>query len=144
MMVTVGRVVSAPAGPLAGPLATPRPVTIGAMVPPAAVKLTVALTVVVVVGVNRTVTVVLAPTPLTENGLPDLIVNGAATETAPETVPPPVFVTVKVRSAKVPRFTSPNVTVPVGLTAKSGRATALATIEQALSLPAVSTAVTAT
>ena len=40
-------------------------------------------------------------------------------------------------------FTVPKSTVPVGLTAKSILGTALATVEQALSLPAASTAVTA-
>jgi len=60
------------------------------------------------------------------------MLNGAADDAAPETVPPPVFVTVKTRSAKLPIATLPKFTVPVGLRAKSGRATALATIEQAL------------
>jgi hypothetical protein len=44
----------------------------------------------------------------------------------------------------VPRFTLPKFTVPVGLTAKSIRAGALATDEQALSMPPVSIAVIAT
>ena len=41
-------------------------------------------------------------------------------------------------------FTLPKFTVPDGLTAKSLRATALAAAEQALWLPAVSTALTET
>jgi len=60
------------------------------------------------------------------------MLNGAAVDAAPETVPPPVFETVKTRSAKLPIFTLPKFTLPVGLTAKSVRATALATLEQAL------------
>jgi len=110
----------------------PVPVTIPAMVPPDAVKLTVVLTVAVVVGLNRTVTGWVAPTPLRVNGLPDTMLKGATTDADPEIVPPPVFDTVKVCSAKLPRFTLPKFTVPVGLTAKSARATALAMLEQAL------------
>jgi len=132
VMVTVGGVVSAPA---------PLPVTTGTIVPLPAVKARLVLTVMAVVGVNRTVTTRLAPTPLRENGLPDVIANGAMTDAVPETVPPAVFDTVKVRSTKLPMLTLPKFTVPVGVTANSGRATALATLEQALSLPAVSTAV---
>jgi len=44
---------------------------------------------------------------------------------------------------KLPTFTLPKLTVPVGLAAKAMRATALAAVEQVLSLPLVSTAVTA-
>ena len=84
-----------------------------------------------------------APAAASVNGLPETILNGAATDTAPESVPPPVFVSVKVRSAKVPSATVPKVTVPVGLTEKSDRAMALATLEHALWLPLVSTAITA-
>ena len=122
----------------------PLPVTIGEIVPPPVAKFRLALTVVVVVGVNRTVTVWLVPGPLRENGLPDVTVNGAATDTAPEIVPPPVFDTTKAFSVKLPRLTPPKLTVPDGFTAKSARATALAAPEQALSLPTASTAVTAT
>jgi hypothetical protein len=66
------------------------------------------------------------------NGLPDTTLKGAATDTAPETAPPPVFESVKVRSAKDPMLTLPKFTVPVGLTAKSIRATPLPTPEHAL------------
>src|SRR5256712_13226643 len=122
-MVTVGGGVTSPAT---------LPVTIAEMVLPPAVKLRDVLTVVVVVGVNRTVTAWVAPTALRVNGLPDAILKGAATDADPETVPPPVFDTVKVCSAKLPRFTLPKVTVPVGLTANSARAMALAMLEQEL------------
>jgi len=135
VIVTAGGVESAP---------IPLPVTIGERVPPPVAKLRLALTVVVVVGVNRTVTVWLAPTPTRENGLPDVILNGATTDADPETVPPPVFETTKACCAKLPRLTPPKFTVPEGLTPKSARATALAVTEQALSLPMASTAVTAT
>jgi len=133
---TVGGVVSASAVPL--------PVAIAELLPPFAVKLTVALAVAVVVGVKRTVTVWFAPTPPRVKGFPDTMLKGAEVDTAPETVPPPVFETVKTWSAKLPTFTLPKFTVPVGLTAKSLRATALATLEQALWLPSASMAVTAT
>jgi len=115
------------------------------MVPPLAVKLTVVAAVRGTVGVKRTVTACVAPAPTRENGLPDTILNGAEADTAPETVPPAVFCTVKVRSAKPPRITVPKFTIPAGFTANSNRATALSTgLAQALSLPLESTAVTET
>src|SRR3989442_3523258 len=104
----------------------------GEMVLPPAVTVRFVLTVVVVVGVNRTFTAWVAPAPLRVNGLPDAILKGAATDAAPETVPPPALDTVKVCSAKLPRFTLPKFTVPVGLTANSARAMALAMLEQEL------------
>jgi hypothetical protein len=72
---------------------TPRPVTTPVMVPPFAVKLIVALTVVVVVGVKRTFTACVAPAP-NENGLPETIVNGKGTDALPDTVPPAMLDTV--------------------------------------------------
>jgi len=123
VIATEGGVESAPA---------PLPVTIPERVPPLAVKFRVVLTVVVVAGAKRTVTAWVAPTPLRVNGLPDTMLKGAPTDALPEMVPPPVFETVTILSAKLPRFTLPKFTVPVGLTAKSVRATALATLEQAL------------
>jgi len=114
------------------------------MVPPLAAKSAFAVAVADVVGLKRTVTSRLAPTATRVNALPDTMLKGAEVDTVPETVPPPVFDTDKVRFAKLPRFTSPKFTVPVGLTAKSIRATALAVVAQALSLPLVSTAVTET
>jgi hypothetical protein len=114
------------------------------MLPPFAVKVAVALTVVGVVGVKRIVTACVAPTPVSVNGLPDTIVNGGATAALPDTVPPAVLETVNVRSVELPRSTLPKFSVPLGLTSNSALAAALAVGEQALSLPSVSSAVTAT
>ena len=136
VIAIVGGVVSVGAAPL--------PVAIAELLLPFAVKLTVALAVAVVVGVKRTLTVWVAPTPPRVKGLPDTMLNGAEVDAAPETVPPPVFETVKTWSAKLPTLTLPKFTVPVGLTPNSDRATALATLEQALCKPTESTAVTAT
>jgi len=131
----MGAIVSAP---------EPFPVTMSETVLPPAERVRVVLTVVVVTGVNRTFMAWLAPTPPSVNGLPDTILKGAPTDAAPETVPPPVFDTVTVCSAKLPRFTLPKFIVPVGVMEKSARATALAMLEQALSIPPASMAVTAT
>jgi len=87
-MVTVGGEVSVV--PVALPVTTPE------TVPPFVVKLIFALTVEVVVGVKRTVTVWVAPNPPRVKGLPETILNGAGTDALPDTVPPPVFDTVKV------------------------------------------------
>jgi hypothetical protein len=72
-------------------------------------------------------------------GLPETIVkglmpfpDGVPTAAPPERVPPAVFNSVKVRSAKLPRATGPKLTGPVGFTEKSARACALATVEQGL------------
>jgi len=136
VMATVGGAVS---------IETPLPVTIREMVSPFAVTLTFALTVADVLGVKRTVTAWVAPSPARVKGLPETTLKGAEAATAPETVPPTAFCTVTVCSAKLPRFTLPKSTVPVGLTANSLRATSLATgVEQALSLPLASIAVTET
>jgi len=51
---------------------------------------------------------------------------------------------VNVWVAELPTLTLPNAVVPVGVAAKSTWAAALAAVEHGLSLPAVSTAVTAT
>jgi hypothetical protein len=53
-----------------------------------------------------------------------------------------VFCTVKVRSTVLPVATLPKLVVVEGVTVKSGWATPLAAAEHALSLPALSTAVT--
>src|SRR5262245_41338391 len=135
-IVTIGAVASAAPTPL--PVATIETVS----APTAKVRLV--LTVVVAVGVKRTRTAWLAPRAASVNGDPDTTVNGAPTDTVPESDGPPVFETVSVCSAKLPRLTAPKFTVPVGLTANSARATALATPEHPLSLPDVSTAVTPT
>src|SRR5262245_33479642 len=102
----------------------PVAVTIPEIVSPFAVKLTVALAVVDVVGVKRTLTACVAPVPLSVKELPDTMLKGAPTAAAPVIVPPAVFDTVKVCSAKLPMPTLPKFTVPVGLTANSARAMA--------------------
>jgi hypothetical protein len=70
------------------------------------------------------------------------MLKGAEADALTETIPPRVFCTVKTWSAKLPTFTSPKLTMPVGLTEKSTCATALAPIEQGLSSPLMFTAVT--
>jgi len=126
----MARFVVAGGGDGADPI--PLPVTMPDRLPPLAVKVRLVLMVAVDVGVKRTITACVVPVPASVNGLPDTTRKGAATETDPESVPPPVFVTVKVRSTDVPRGTVPKLTVPVGLTAKSDRATPLPTAEQEL------------
>ena len=70
--------------------------------------------------------------------------SGAEVDTVPETTPPRAFCTVKVWSAKLPRFTFPKPTLPDGVTEKSVWATPFPVSEQALSLPPRSTALTET
>jgi len=72
------------------------PVTTRETLPPFAVKLTFALTVADTTGLKRTFTTWVAPTPTRLNGLPETTLKGAEIDAAPETVPPPVFDTVKV------------------------------------------------
>jgi len=122
---------------------TPVPLTVLEMLPLFAVKVTLPVASAATVGVNRTVTVAVAPLPTRLNEPPDTTLNGADVVALPDTVPPPVFCTVKVWSAVVPMLTLPKSTVPLGVTEKSLRATALPTGEQALSAPLESTAVTA-
>src|SRR5229473_7978125 len=103
---------------------------------PSAVKATFVLTVADAVGVKRTVTAWVAPSPTSVNGLPDTMLKGAKADALTETIPPRVFCTVKTWSAKLPTFISPKLTMSVGLTEKSicatARATALTPIEQGL------------
>ena len=87
VMVTVGAVVS---------VAVPVPVRIRETVSPSAVKLTFTVAVAEVVGVKRTVTGLVAPSPARLKGLPETMLKGAETDTPPEIVPPTVFDTVKV------------------------------------------------
>jgi hypothetical protein len=94
--------------------------------------------------VKRTVTVWAVFSPTTVKGLPDTMLKGAGTDAVPDTVPPPVFCTVNERSATLLRFTLPKFVVLVGLIENVPRAAALATDEQALSIPPESTAVIAT
>jgi hypothetical protein len=86
VIATVGGVVSS---------ATPVPVAIRAIPSPSAAKLTFTEAVADVVGVNRTVTAWVAPTPARLNGLPETMLKGAEVETVPDTVPPTVLDTVK-------------------------------------------------
>jgi hypothetical protein len=123
---------------------TPVPVASRESVSPSAEKLTLALAAAVLVGENRTVTVWVAPTPDRVKGLPETMLNGAATEAVPVTVALRVPWTVKVCVAELPTVTLPKLTVVVGATVKPACATALAAGEHALSIPVVSTAVTDT
>jgi hypothetical protein len=123
---------------------TPVPVASRESVSPSAVKLTLVLAAAALVGVKRTVTVWVAPVPVRVKGLPETMLNGAATEAVPVTVPLRMPWTVKVCVAELPIVTLPKLTVAVGVTAKPACATALAAGEHALSMPPVSTAVTDT
>jgi hypothetical protein len=123
---------------------TPLPVASRETVSPSAVKLTLVLAAAVLVGVKRTVTVWVAPEPARVNGLPETMLNGAATEAVPVTVALRVPCTVKVCVAELPIVTLPKLTVVTGVTVKPACATALAAGEHALSIPVVSTAVTDT
>jgi len=121
------------------------PVARREMVSPSVVKPIFVLTVAIdVVGANRTFTAWLAPSPTRVNGLPATTLNGGEADALPLIVPPRVFCTVKILSAKLPTFTLPKYTLDVGLTEKSSCATALAPIEQALSTPPMFSAVTET
>ena len=122
----------------------PVPVTSLDNVSPSAVKLTLALAAVVLVGVNFTVMVAVAPELVSVNGLPETMLKGAATDAVPVIVPPRVLCTVNVCVAELPILTVPKFTVVVGVAAMSTCATALATPEHVLSLPLVSIAVIAT
>jgi len=133
-MVTAGRVEST----------EPRPVTTRVTLVLFAVKIRFTLAVATTVGVKRTVTACVVPVPTALNEPPDTMLKGAETDAVPETVPPLIFCTVKVWSAKLPMVTVPKSTVAAGLTPKSTRATALVEIGHVLSLPLVFTAVTAT
>jgi len=90
----VGVVIATAGGTVS--VAMPVAVTTRETLPPFAVKLTFALTVADTVGLKRTFTAWVAPTPTRLNGLPETTLKGAEIDAAPETVPPPVFDTVKV------------------------------------------------
>jgi len=72
------------------------------------------------------------------------MLKGADTDAVPVTVPMRVLVTVKVWVAELPMLMLPKFTVAVGAAVMSTWATALATLEHALSVPPVSSAVIAT
>src|SRR6266850_1621815 len=74
----------------------PVPVTPRVMLPPPAVNVTLVAVRRPATGVNRTVTVAVAPAPTRLNEPPESTLNGAATVAVPDTVPPPVFWTVNV------------------------------------------------
>jgi hypothetical protein len=117
------------------------PVTSRDCVSPLAVKLTFVLAVAALVGVNLTVTSAVAPAPRSVKGLPESMLKGAGTEAVTMMVLVLVLRTMKVRVAEVSMVTAPKLTGPVGVTAISGWATALATGEHALSFPSLCTAV---
>jgi len=127
-----------------GSVPVPVPLTTRVKLSPSALKLTLVDAVASVVGVKRTVTACVDPRPPRLKGLPDTILKGGEAVTVPDTTPPRVFCTVNVWSTKLPRFTVPKLTVPVGVTERSTWAMALATSEQALSMPLRSTALTET
>src|SRR5882724_11250276 len=89
-------------------LATPgtAPVTARWRLPPLDVKLTFAEKTPEVVGLNRTVTICVAPTVRLKEP-PERMRKGGAAETVPVSVPPPVFWTTKFRSAVLPTLTVP-------------------------------------
>ena len=78
VMATVGGVVS-----------VPLPVTILEVVSRSAAKVRFTVAVADMVGLKRTVTAWLAPTPRVK-GLPETMLKGAGADAVPETVPPPV------------------------------------------------------
>jgi hypothetical protein len=144
LVVKAGFVVGVVMVTVGAPVSTPLPDTTRETVSPFDVKVTFAVEVTVVVGRKRTVTVWVVFSPTRVKGLPDTMLYGADTEAVPDTVPPTMFCTVKVRSTEVSRFTLPKFVVPVGLTEEALRATALTAGVQALCMPPASTAVSAT
>jgi hypothetical protein len=130
-------------GGLVSEAVVPMPLTSRDCVSPFPVNVTLVLATAVLVGVNRTVTAAVAPVPSVK-GLPESMLKGAGTEAVPVMVPVPVLRTVKVRVAELPMVTMPKLTGPVGVTAESPSATALATAEHSLSFPSLSTVVTET
>src|SRR5437762_866771 len=86
VIAIVGSVVSPPA---------PVPVTRRVLISPPAAKLTLTEAVADVVGVKRTVTAWVAPSPTRFNVPPETMLKGAEVDTVPDTVPPTVFDTVK-------------------------------------------------
>jgi hypothetical protein len=123
--------------------AVPEPLTARDAVSPPAVKFTLPAKLPAVVGRKRTVTVRLAPAasdPLP----PEAMLNGDPTLAVTERLVGPVFCTVNVRSTVPLTATLPKFVVAVGVTVKSDAATPVTELEHALSLPAVSTALTRT
>src|SRR5437762_3399468 len=73
----------------------PVPVASRVMISPPAAKLTLTEAVADVVGVKRTVTAWVAPSPTRFNVPPETMLKGAEVDAVPDTVPPTVFDTVK-------------------------------------------------
>jgi hypothetical protein len=117
------------------------PLTARVSVSPPAVTLTLPAKLPTVVGRKRTVTFWLAP-PASEKLPPETRLKGAPTLTDTDKLAVLVFCTVKVRSTLSLTATLPKLVVPVGETVKSAWAAPLAELEQPLSLPELSTAVT--
>jgi hypothetical protein len=69
----------------------PVPVTSRVCISPFTVKLMLVLAAAVLVGVNRTVTVAVAPVPSRVKGLPESTLKGAGTEAVPAVAPIPVL-----------------------------------------------------
>ena len=121
----------------------PVPVTSRDCISPFTVKLTLVLAATVLVGVNRTVTVAVAPIPSRVKGLPEYAEGGRYGGRARGGAGTGAL------NGKGPGGGAPDSDVAEaygtgGVTAESPRATALATAEHALSFPSVSTAVTET
>jgi hypothetical protein len=95
LVVRVGLLVGVVMVTVGVPESVPVPLTTREKVSPPAAKLTLVVAVAAVVGVKRTVTACVAPAPTSVNGLPETTRNGAEVDTVPDTVPPPVFDTVK-------------------------------------------------
>jgi hypothetical protein len=129
---------------IAGVALTAVPETSREIVSPSAVKFRFVVVTPAVMGANRTTTVPVVPSPARLKGLPDTILNGADTETAPETVPPREFVTVNDCVAVVPTLMLPKFVAVGGVTPNVICAVALAAPEQPLSLPLRSIALTET
>src|SRR5438552_18032178 len=90
-----------------GALDTPRPVTTRVRLAPFAGKVTPALAVAATVGLKRTVTACVAPTPTRLNEPPHTTLKGAGTAAVPATVPPPAGRTRKVCWARPAIHTLP-------------------------------------
>jgi len=118
------------------------PDTTREIVSPSAVKFRLVVVTPEAIGANCTTTVPVVPSPARWKGLPDTILNGAATETAPETVPPREFVTVNDCVAVDPTLMLPKFTAVGGVTPNVNPAMALAAFEHPLSLPLRSMALT--
>src|SRR3989442_869125 len=127
-----------------GALAAPRPVTRRVRLAPFAVKVRLTLAVAARVGLKRTVTACVAPTPTRLNEPPETTLKGAGTDAVPETVPPPVFCAVKVCSAKPPIVTVPKFTVAAGVALKSIHGAGLKSVIKPTSFPFVATPDTGT